>query len=163
MEKERWLNGVCTFVLRCGCGFFFRVREGGGGLPQHLTRFLPFVPTSLVQETTSFLHDSNKLRSLLFLIFSPNKDIPLKSSSSEKEASSSSSTSLEKRLEYQTKLEEYLTIKEVYLSRPLSASACLSTLLLLLRPVCAARARVSLSLSTCGYVPTHARLQCTLT
>lgn len=90
------------------------LREGGG-LPQHLTRYLPFVPTSLVHETTSFLHDSNKLRSLLSLIYSPNKDIPRPSSEKDSSSSSSSSSvSPEDRLEYQMKLEEYLTIKEVW-------------------------------------------------
>ncbi|PHJ20680.1 hypothetical protein CSUI_005480 [Cystoisospora suis] len=90
-----------------------KVKKEGGGLPQHLTRYLPFVPTSLVHETTSFLHDPNKLRSLLSLIYSPNKDVPR--SSSEKDSSSSSSSSsvsLQDRLEYQMELEEYLTVKE---------------------------------------------------
>ncbi|PFH36719.1 hypothetical protein BESB_049110 [Besnoitia besnoiti] len=49
------------------------VKKDGGGLPKHLTRYLPFVPSTLVHETTSFLHDASKLRSLLSLIFSPCK------------------------------------------------------------------------------------------
>ena len=40
-------------------------------VPQHLRRYRPHLPESLVVETVEFLKSSSKIRSLLELIFSP--------------------------------------------------------------------------------------------
>ncbi|KEP61141.1 UNVERIFIED_CONTAM: hypothetical protein HHA_266260 [Hammondia hammondi] len=79
------------------------VKKDSGGLPKHLTRYLPFVPTSLVHETTSFLHDATKLRALLALIFSPCKP---EASVADELASPAA------RLEFQQEKERYHAIRD---------------------------------------------------
>ncbi|CBZ54380.1 conserved hypothetical protein [Neospora caninum Liverpool] len=79
------------------------VKKDSGGLPKHLTRYLPFVPTTLVHETTSFLHDATKLRSLLALIFSPCKP---EASVSDELASPAA------RLQFQREKERYHAVRD---------------------------------------------------